>query len=51
MYDQHDSIMKTLGNGARLGKNDTCILGGLSRHEEEIVALDNILIVACGSSH
>lgn len=43
--------MKTLGNGSRLaGEKDTCILGGLAQHEKEIKELDNIVIIACGSS-
>lgn len=43
--------MKTLGNGARLGGPvDGCKLGGLEKHAKELAQIENIVIIACGSS-
>ncbi len=40
-----------MNNGGRLGKiEDSMKLGGLENHKESIEQIENILIIACGSS-
>lgn len=44
--------MKALGNGSRIaGPRDSTKLGGLEQHESDLAGIDNMIIVACGSSY
>lgn len=51
IHEQPNSILRTLGNGARLaGSNDCSKLGGLERYMMELKETKHLLMVACGSS-
>jgi glucosamine--fructose-6-phosphate aminotransferase (isomerizing) len=49
--EQPESILKVMGNGARLSViADHCKLGGLDYNAEQISEIENMMIIACGSS-
>ena len=49
--EQSDSILRTMGNGSRI-LNDQCVqLGGLNMHQKELIELDNLIMLGCGTSY
>lgn len=62
IFDQPESLLRTLGNGARLAGISDCsklgnlstksfhFIGGFERKEEELVSIENLIMLACGTS-
>ena len=54
IYDQPNTIVRATGNRSRLRLHniDDCPkLGGLEQFEKEIIKIENLVILACGSSY
>jgi len=52
MLDQPNAVYKALNYGARFISGEPLVkLGGLEQNEEELVAIDNLIIAACGTSY
>lgn len=50
IFEQYESIQRSLGNGGRID-NNYVKLGGLQSHDIELKYLDNLIILACGTSY
>lgn len=52
MEEQPEALLRALGNGARLAgsQEDAPKLGGLEQHKEELIEIQNLLIIGCGTS-
>ncbi len=52
MLDQPEAVCKALNFGARFqaGPDPLVKLGGLEKHEEELIQIENLIIGACGTS-
>ncbi len=50
MFDQPNAVCKALNYGARLGDGSGVKLGGLDSNEEKLMAIENLVIAACGTS-
>lgn len=50
IWEQPEAISKTLNYGARISSNNRVKLGGLDSHEEDLKAVENLVIGACGTS-
>lgn len=50
IWEQPEAISKTLNYGARITKNNKILLGGLMDKEDDLKAIDNLIIAACGTS-
>jgi glucosamine 6-phosphate synthetase-like amidotransferase/phosphosugar isomerase protein len=50
MMDQPNAICKALNYGARFKDGGLVKLGGLESNEDELMAIDNLIIGACGTS-
>ena len=50
IFEQPDAISKTLNNGGRISETNEIKLGGLESKEDELLAIENLIISACGSS-
>ncbi len=50
MMDQPNAICKALNYGARFKEGGLVKLGGLESNEEELIAIENLIIGACGTS-
>ena len=51
MLDQPNAICKALNYGARFIQGENMVkLGGLDENEERLMAVDNLMIAACGTS-
>lgn len=50
MMDQPNAICKALNYGARFKEGGLVKLGGLESNEDELIAIENLIIGACGTS-
>lgn len=50
IYEQAEAISKTLNYGARIAANNRVKLGGLEAKEDDLKAIENLVIAACGTS-
>ena len=51
IYEQPDAAIRAMGMGGRL-KNDHCVkLGGLESHYNELINIDHLIILGCGTSY
>jgi glucosamine--fructose-6-phosphate aminotransferase (isomerizing) len=50
VYEQAEAISKTLNFGGRIAGNNRIKLGGLESREDDLKAIDNLVIAACGTS-
>ncbi|VVU95012.1 SIS domain [seawater metagenome] len=48
--EQPDSIIRSLNNGARLKDEYNVKLGGLNLHKNDLIKIDNLIILGCGTS-
>lgn len=51
IYEQHDSCLRAISHGGRLMSNNEVKLGGLNEKREELLQLDNIILLGCGTSY
>lgn len=51
IYEQPMSIMRALNMGGRLVGGDKVKLGGLDSNREQILAIDNLILLGCGTSY
>lgn len=51
IYEQPMSIARALNMGGRLVGNDKVKLGGLDSKREQLMAVDNLLLLGCGTSY
>ena len=47
--EQPKALLRSIGNGGRLFK-DKVILGGLNNFKNDLINLDNIILLGCGTS-
>jgi len=51
MMDQPNAVCKALNYGARFVQGEAMVkLGGLDQNEELLMAIENLMIAACGTS-
>lgn len=50
IHQQPESINRAIGNGGRIETNATVKLGGLEMHAEELLTIDNLFLLGCGTS-
>lgn len=50
IWEQAEAISKTLNYGARIAANNRVKLGGLETKEDDLKAIENLVIAACGTS-
>ena len=50
VYEQPEAVSKTLNFGGRIAGNNRVKLGGLENREDDLKAVDNLVIGACGTS-
>jgi glutamine---fructose-6-phosphate transaminase (isomerizing) len=50
IYEQSDASLRAIGMGGRLDSDTTVKLGGLHNYKDRILALDNIIMLGCGTS-
>lgn len=50
IYEQKESYLRAIGNGGRIKDNYNVKLGGLEQNENELLEIDNIILLGCGSS-
>ena len=48
--EQVDSTMRVISLGGRISSNNTMHLGGLNAHTSHLMALDNLILLGCGTS-
>lgn len=52
MLDQPECVQKALNYGARLMSSKAMVrLGGLEKHEKNLMQVDSLILAACGTSH
>ena len=51
IIEQVDSCLRAMSLGGRVLSNDCVKLGGLEMHESELLTLDNLIILGCGTSY
>ena len=51
IYEQHDSCLRAISQGGRLMSNNEVKLGGLNDKRDELLQLDNIILLGCGTSY
>lgn len=51
IHEQHDSCLRAISLGGRLMSNNKVKLGGLDDKREELLKLDNIILLGCGTSY
>jgi glucosamine--fructose-6-phosphate aminotransferase (isomerizing) len=49
--EQPASIMRAMGLGGRLFGHDSVRLGGLNDHREDLLALNHLILLGCGTSY
>lgn len=49
--EQYESSVRAMGMGGRIVDNNRVILGGLNSHQEELVDIDNLILLGCGTSY
>jgi glutamine---fructose-6-phosphate transaminase (isomerizing) len=50
IMEQPEAIARTLGHGSRLAFDGGVRLGGLERNRDQLLAIQNLIIAACGTS-
>lgn len=50
IYQQPSSIQRAIGNGGRIESSCSVKLGGLELHADELLKLDNLILLGCGTS-
>jgi len=50
IYEQSESSLKAISMGARLLDTNQVKLGGLEEHTEELMSIDNLILLGCGTS-
>ena len=48
---QMDSSLRAISLGGRLLSTNTVILGGLNEHIKELMSIDNLILLGCGTSY
>lgn len=51
IYEQVDSSLRAISLGGRLLSNDMVNLGGLESSKKQLVLIDNIILLGCGTSY
>lgn len=51
IYEQPESILRTLNMGGRLMGDDHVKLGGLDAKREQLLRMDHLLLLGCGTSY
>jgi glucosamine--fructose-6-phosphate aminotransferase (isomerizing) len=51
IIEQTDSSLRAISLGGRVLSNDCVKLGGLEMHEKELLCLDHIILLGCGTSY
>lgn len=51
IVEQIDSSLRAISLGGRVLSNDRVKLGGLEMHENELLALDHLILLGCGTSY
>lgn len=51
IYEQYDSCLRAISHGGRLLSNDEVKLGGLNEKKDELLKLDNMILLGCGTSY
>jgi glucosamine--fructose-6-phosphate aminotransferase (isomerizing) len=49
--EQHESSLRAISHGGRLMSNNEVRLGGLNEKKKELLKLDNIILLGCGTSY
>ena len=49
--EQYDASLRAMGMGGRLLNNKEVKLGGLAKHEPELKAIENLILLGCGTSY
>lgn len=49
--EQHDSVMRAIGMGGRILNSSEVRLGGLNSHVADLTAVDNLVLLGCGTSY
>ena len=49
--EQHDSCMRAMGMGGRIMNDSQVKLGGLASHITELIDIDNLIMLGCGTSY
>lgn len=50
IHEQVDSSLRAISMGARVLSNNKVKLGGLERHTEELIDIENLILLGCGTS-
>jgi glutamine---fructose-6-phosphate transaminase (isomerizing) len=50
IYEQPEAVSRTLNFGGRISANNRVKLGGLETREDDLKAIENLVIAACGTS-
>jgi glucosamine--fructose-6-phosphate aminotransferase (isomerizing) len=50
IYEQKDTYLRAIGNGGRIKDDYNVKLGGLEQNESQLLELENIILLGCGSS-
>lgn len=51
IYEQTESCLRAISMGGRLLDNNQVKLGGLEEHLEELMKIDNLILLGCGTSY
>jgi len=51
IHEQHESCLRAISHGGRLMSNNEVKLGGLNEKKEELLKLDNMILLGCGTSY
>lgn len=50
IYEQKETYLRAIGNGGRIKDDYNVKLGGLEQNERELLEIENIILLGCGSS-
>lgn len=51
IYEQPDALLRTLGLGGRVADDFNVKLGGLDKIKDDLIQIDNIILLGCGTSY
>ena len=51
IYEQKESIQRAISFGGRIIDNESVQLGGLNSKKEELMKIDNLILLGCGTSY
>jgi len=51
IYEQKDSCLRAISLGGRLLSNNMVKLGGLEAHKSQLLQIDNLILLGCGTSY